>query len=422
MRTNRWFYTALGVFILLFAGLVYAWSVFASSLKGYFTQWSAAQLSLTFTICMITYCIAGLICGWLKISARAKLIISGLLFFIGFYMASQANSLITLYIGYGVLAASASGFAFNTVMSSVTKFFPDKPGLISGILLMGFGFGSFFIGKIYQAVTPGGDGFRQTFFGFGILLLIVMVLCSFFIREPKLAEIDRYRLTIKTTAKIDTHDVTPKAMLKNRSFQFFFVWATVLSMSGLILISQASAIATEAKPTTSAAALATAVGLISIFNGIGRVLSGILFDKIGRLKTMLLINTTFMIAVTLIFLAISKHLYPILIVSYIFAGLAYGGITPTNSAFMKANFGEKYYAINLSIINMNLVISSFGSTISGLLYDKTNSYYSTLILMAGIVVIGYIMSFLSKSRNQQSTISDSETDLETFKAANQSSF
>lgn len=417
MRLNRWFYTTIGVFILLFAGLVYAWSVFSISLKNYFTQWTTAQLSLTFTICMITYCIAGLLCGSLKISARMKLIISGILFFVGFYITSRMNSLSMLYLGYGVLAASASGFAFNTVMSTITQYFPDKPGLISGILLMGFGFGSFFIGKIYQAVTPNGQGFRRSFFLFGIILLVVMVLCSFFIVEPLPEDIQKYQVKKITKPTSNQTSTNPKQMLKDHSFQFFFIWATVLSMSGLILISQASSIASEVRPSTSAAALATAVGLISIFNGVGRVLAGILFDRIGRLKTMLIIDTTFMLAILLIFLALTKHQYTILIISYVVAGLAYGGITPTNSAFMKASFGEKYYSINLSIINMNLIISSFGSTISGLLYDKTNSYYSTLILMVAIVLIGYIASIYSKSRTTKSK--NSKTTLDNLKTVNE---
>ena len=180
MENKRWIYAVTGTVILLFAGLVYAWSVIASPLIAYFTEWNKAQISLTFTICMSFFCLGGLIGGILskKISIRTNLWISGILFLAGFFLASKTNNLTMLYVGYGVLCGFASGFVYNGIMSCVTRWYSDKPGLISGILLMGFGIGSFIIGKVYQAVTPAGVGmevWRNSFFVFGVLLFIVLV-------------------------------------------------------------------------------------------------------------------------------------------------------------------------------------------------------------------------------------------------------
>lgn len=157
LKLNRWIYAAVGVIVLLFAGLVYAWSVLASPIAAEFTQWSQAQLSLTFTICMTLFCLGGFVGGLLsgKINVKINVWAAAVLFFIGFFVASRATSLTGLYIGYGVFAGFASGLAYNAVMSTMSKWFPDKQGLISGILLMGFGLGSFIIGKVYQAYTPG---------------------------------------------------------------------------------------------------------------------------------------------------------------------------------------------------------------------------------------------------------------------------
>ena len=173
MENKRWIYAVTGTVILLFAGLVYAWSVIASPLIAYFTEWNKAQISLTFTICMSFFCLGGLIGGILskKISIRTNLWISGILFLAGFFLASKTNNLTMLYVGYGVLCGFASGFVYNGIMSCVTRWYSDKPGLISGILLMGFGIGSFIIGKVYQAVTPAGVGmevWRNSFFVFGV--------------------------------------------------------------------------------------------------------------------------------------------------------------------------------------------------------------------------------------------------------------
>lgn len=188
-KMNRWTYAVVGVIVLLLAGLVYAWSVFSSPIAAYFSDWTKAQLSLTFTICMAFFCVGGFVGGLLagKVDVKINVWASAVLFFVGFFLASKSTSTTMLYLGYGVLGGFASGLVYNAVMSTVSRWFPDKPGLISGILLMGFGFGSFFVGKIYQAMTPAGpgiDAWRNTFFIFGIVLLVVIAVCGMFFVKP----------------------------------------------------------------------------------------------------------------------------------------------------------------------------------------------------------------------------------------------
>lgn len=158
-QLNRWVYAIVGVIVLLFAGLVYAWSVLSTPIAAEFTSWTKAQLSLTFTIVMILFCIGSLLCGLLsgKLSAKMSVRIGAVLFLLGFFLASRTQSVAMLYIGFGVLCGLSSGLCYNAVMSTMVRWFPDRPGLISGVLLMGFGGGSFIIGKLYQAWTPTGS-------------------------------------------------------------------------------------------------------------------------------------------------------------------------------------------------------------------------------------------------------------------------
>lgn len=404
MKKKRWVYGVVGVLVLLFAGLVYAWSVLANPISAYFDKWSSTQLSFTFTLCMMFFCLGGLITGLLseKFGPKVMLKFSAVLFIIGFFIASRANNILTLYIGYGVIAGLASGFAYNSIMGNVTKFFPDCPGLISGILLMGFGFGSFLIGKVYQAVTPFGPGidkWRNSFFIFGIILFIIMFICSFFIRKPTKGELDEITENIKMkdcNIKSKGNDMSSREMLKRSSFWIFFTWAILLSATGLAIVSQASGVAREVSPKATSGTISTVVGLISIFNGVGRVLFGGLFDRVGRLKTMLLNNVIFLIAIIVLMTALKSGLFILIIVGFILIGLAYGGITPTNSAFVNEFYGSKNYAVNLSLINMNLLIASFGSTIAGSLYDASGSYFTTLIAMVIAIAGGFIFSLLIK--------------------------
>lgn len=402
MEKKRWLYAGVGTIILLFAGLVYAWSVLASPIAAYFPQWTQAQLSLTFTICMSFFCFGGLAGGLTakKISVKANIIISGILFFVGFFIASRAESLAMLYIGYGVLAGFASGFVYNGIMSCVTKWFSDKPGLISGILLMGFGIGSFIIGKVYQACTPAGpgvDAWRTTFFVFGIVLIVVLVVGALIIKAPGADFIPPAPPEKKTGVKKEEGiEATPGKMLTRPSFWLYFVWAVCLSAAGLALISQASGIVLEINPAAAAGTVATVVGLISILNGIGRVITGLLFDKIGRRNTMFVVDIAFLVAVGLLIAALMTKSFALIIVAFMVSGLAYGGVTPMNSAFIGAFFGMKNYPVNYPIVNMNLLVASFGGTIAGALYDSSQSYLSTFMIMLAGVIVATISSVLIK--------------------------
>lgn len=409
MKKTRWMYSIIGVLVMLFAGLVYAWSVLARPIGEFFTTWSSTQLSFTFTLCMMFFCLGGLITGILSKKYEPKLMlkISAILFLIGFMVSSRSNNIITLYIGYGVIAGFASGIAYNSIMGNITKFFPDCPGLISGILLMGFGFGSFIIGKVYQSLTPSGAGvdkWRTSFLVFGIILFAVIFVASFIVRKPNSKEIKEIsKLIVKdgdAKEKEEEVNLTPSEMLKEKSFWLFFTWAILLSAAGLAVVSQASGIVIEVDKNCSAGTVSTVVGLISIFNGVGRVIFGGLFDKIGRLKTMMLNNILFVIAIIIIMLSINTKQFSFIILGFIAMGLSYGGVTPTNSAFVSAFYGSKNYSVNLSLVNMNLLIASFGSTIAGSLYDSSGSYFSTLIAMIAAVAVGTIITFMIRENKK----------------------
>lgn len=401
MENKRWIYAVTGTVILLFAGLVYAWSVLASPLVAYFTEWNKAQISLTFTICMSFFCLGGLVGGFTskKISVRTNIWISGILFLAGFFIASKTNNLAMLYIGYGVLAGFASGFVYNGIMSCVTKWYSDKPGLISGILLMGFGIGSFIIGKVYQAFTPAGVGmeaWRNSFFIFGIVLFAVLIVGGLIIKAPSDDFVPKtpQKVKISKAPKEEGIEAGPGVMLKRPTFWLYFLWSVCLSAAGLALISQASGIVIEIDKAILPGQVATIVGLISIFNGVGRVICGFLFDKIGRRMTMFIVDFTFLAAVGLLISALLTKSIVIVVIAFIVSGLAYGGITPMNSAFIGAFYGRKNYPVNYPIINMNLLLASFGGTIAGALYDASGSYLNTFFIMIGAVAVATVSSVL----------------------------
>ena len=392
---NRWVYAIVGVIVLLFAGLVYAWSVLSTPIAAEFADWSKAQLSMTFTIVMIMFCIGSLLCGLLsgKLSAKMSVRIGAVLFLLGFFLASRTQSLAMLYIGFGVLCGLSSGLCYNAVMSTMVRWFPDRPGLISGVLLMGFGGGSFIIGKLYQAWTPVEiGGWRASFLVMGIIIFVVLAICSFFFVAPGADFVAPAAKNNKAAVKIAGKEYKPLEMVKKPSFWLYYVWAIALSAAGLALISQASGVVWEASASQTAGAVATIVGLISICNALGRVLFGGMYDKYGRSLSMQLVNILFIITSGVLILALAAKSVVVVIIGFILGGLAYSGITPTNSAFCRAYFGPVNYPVNFSLINSNLIFASFGSTVSGALFDASGSYNVTFFLIIGLAVVGILCS------------------------------
>ena len=132
----RWVYLAAGFVALLFAGIVYGWSILKAPLADAF-GWTAPQLALNFTLTMCLFCVGVFVGGFITrvLGTRVTMILGALLAFLGFFITSRLNgSLTLLYAGYGCMAGAGIGIAYNVVVSTVSAWFPDKKGLCSGIL------------------------------------------------------------------------------------------------------------------------------------------------------------------------------------------------------------------------------------------------------------------------------------------------
>ena len=118
------------------------------------------------------------------------------------------------------------------------------------------------------------------------------------------------------------------------------------------------------------------------------------------------VNGLFIVTALLLMWALAAKSLLIVIIGFVVGGLAYSGVTPTNSAFVRAYFGPKHYPVNLPLINSNLIIASFGSTVSGALFDRSGSYNATFFLIIGLAVVGIAcslgISVLDKRRKQHS--------------------
>ena len=390
----RWAELIVGTVILLVLGSLYAWSTYRGTLVDEF-GWSISSAQLTFSISMMTFCLGSLISGIIigKTGPKVPAVASAVLMFAGLFLSSVISSLTMLYLAYGVLYGLGVGLGYNAVMGTVVKWFPDKTGLASGILLMGFGISSLIVGKVGAALITG-IGWRDTFLYFGIAFGIIVLVLSFFIRTPKLSDMAGIQATGDKKSE-PYAEMDFRGMLATKNFWLFFIWVIMLSAAGLCIVGNSTTFADTICSDLETAA--TIAGIISVCNGIGRVIFGTMFDARGYRMTMISVVILFVIATAVLLAASFTGSFAVLILSYVLAGLAYGGVTPTNSAFIAKFYGKTNYALNFSIINLNLLVASYLPQVASMLLDKTGSYNSTFYYMLVLAAVALVMVLLIRT-------------------------
>ncbi|MDR1379616.1 MAG: MFS transporter [Synergistaceae bacterium] len=380
---KRWFYVANALVGFLFLGLIYAWSVFVGPLESEF-GWIRSQTSLNFSICMAFFCLGGLLSGRLLKSKtpRQVMLLSAGFILVGFLLTSQIRSLLELYIFYGVLCGLGVGAGYNTLLSATLSWFPDRTGLVSGVLLMGFGFGGSLLGSVAVVIMEA-VGWRGTFVALGTGLAFLILLMALNTKNAPAGQTD-----LGDRAKGE-RDFLPQEMLRDSTFYAYYSRGMLVASIGLAMLGNAVPFAYSIAQDSVVAA--TIGGLISIFNGLGRVVGGVVFDRIGSRRTLLIGIWGTALAISVLIFAAVRESIMILTAGYILGGFFYGSNVPCNAGFIDKVYGQRYFAMNLSILNTYVLFSSFvGPYITGLLFAWTGSYVAPYTMLLVMCCVGFV--------------------------------
>lgn len=391
----RWFYLGIGVIAMLFAGVLYAWSILKTPLSLEF-GWSASQLALNFTIAMSFFCIGGLLGAQIskRLGHKIALIIAGLLSAFGFVMTSLLHdtSVLMLYISYGVFAGMGIGIAYNVLIATVSAWFPDKKGLCSGCLMMGFGASALVLGNVANTLFNSRFGWRSTYIILGIAICVILLLSALLLQKPGLEIVFPEQKSIKVTQTevFEQKDYTSLQMLSRYSFWFAFLCISFLAAVGSSVISFAKDLALS---TNAPEALAVSlVGVLSICNGFGRILTGALFDTMGRRKTMLCANILTICAAVVTLLAVSFSSLPLCITGLCLTGLSYGACPTITSAFTSSFFGMKYFSTNMALMTFTVMGGSLIATVSNKILEITGGYTTTFMMLLLLSAVALVLN------------------------------
>ena len=390
----RWIYLATGVVSMLFAGILYAWSILKAPLSAEF-GWTGAQLALNFTLTMSFFCIGGLLGAQLSKRAghRLALTAAGGLAAAGFVLTAAIRhpSIVMLYISYGVLAGMGIGIAYNVLISTVSAWFPDRKGLCSGCLMMGFGASALVLGKAADLLFKSALGWRFAFVLLGICICTVLILAGLLLKKPDPQTVLPQPKVTKAAKgeRFVRQDYTSGQMLRRPSFWMAFVHISFLAAVGSSVISFAKDLALAVNaPEALAVSL---VGVLSMCNGVGRILTGILFDTLGRSKTMLCANILTICAASVTLLAVSVGSLPLCITGLCLTGLSYGACPTITAAFTSSFFGMKYFSTNMAFMTFTVMGGSLIATLSNKILEVTGGYSATFTMLLSLTVVALVL-------------------------------
>ena len=398
---NRWFAVVGGVSMNLALGSLYAWSVFVAPLEAEF-GWTRTQTSWVFTIAIVTFALSFVLAGRIqdRRGPRICAVIGATLVGLGFILASFTSSLPFLYVAFGFVVGAGNGFGYATPIPVGSKWFPDKRGLVVGLMVAGYGGGSAIFGPVATALISE-YGWRPTFRIMGVVLFSMCMLGTLFLKNPP----SGYRPAGWSPAAAPTErtlrDIPTLEMLRMPTFYFLWVAFCLGTTAGLMTISQLVPFAQSAGMGAAAAAFAITIGALGSTSG--RIVSGWLSDVVGRLTTLRIMILISAVAMPALFVWREQA-----ILFYIFVAVIYWCFGTQLSVFATTSadfFGTRYLGLNYGLLFTAYGVAGLlGPIIAGRVFDAFDDYQVAFFIAAGLSIVALIsIGFARPPRREASS-------------------
>ena len=388
---NRWQVVAGGVSMNLALGSLYAWSVFVLPLEKEF-GWTRAQTSWVFTIAVLTFAATFILAGRIQDARGPRIcaLFGAVLVSAGFFLASFTTSLLFLYVIFGVVVGAGNGFGYSTPTPVASKWFPDKRGLVVGLMVGGYGASSAILGPVATNLIAS-MGWRPTFRLLGGLFFVMGLIGAWLLKNPPAG----YRpagWNPQAAAATQRRDYSPGEML--RTPQFYFLWFAYClgATAGLMTISQLVPFARSAGLTAAAATFAITVGAVG--NAGGRILSGWLSDALGRLTTLRVMVLGSAVAMPALFIWREQVLLLYVLVAVVY--WCYG----TQLSVFASTTADLYGTRNLGM-NYGLLFTAWGAAgiigpiIAARVFDALGDYRYAFYAASALALVAFASLILA---------------------------
>ncbi len=410
---HGWQVTFAGMGINLALGILYTWSVISKGIPAEW-GWNESDKSWPYSVACLVFCLVMVPAGRMqdKIGPRLVATIGGILVGIGFIVASFTTSLVGFIIAFGVLAGAGIGFGYASATPPAVKWFPSaKTGMIAGIVVSGFGLASVYAAPLAKWLMTA-YSFQTMLIVLGIAFLVVVVGLAQFLKAPHLVlqfimeygEVGtkKREAMVREEALAEgkeppakkKEDFLPSEMLK--TVQFWLLWFMYAcgAGAGLMIISKLASIADKQVGISLGFVL---VAVLAIGNGGGRVIAGVLSDKIGRKSTMFICFVSQAILIFIISKATADNILgsiPVMCIISALIGANYGANLALFPSITKDYFGTANFGMNYGLVFTSWGVGGFMlAKLAGAMYVKSGgsfnfAYYtaSGLLIAAAIMV------------------------------------
>lgn len=395
-----WHVTTAGTGALLAMGVLYAWSVFKSNIPDEW-GWTDSQKSLPYSVAIIVIPIMTMVGAKLlgNFNHRVMITMGGIFAGLGVVLSSLSTSPWMFTFTFGLLLGTGIGFVYSSAIPAALKWFPaSKTGLISGIVVAGFGMGSAWVAPLARIMIRS-IGIQPTMLYMGIGMIVVVVVFAQFVKLPPAGFVQQEDSSPLHINKSITTDFTTVETL--RTWQFYIIWITFALASGasLMIIGNLAPIVNDQVGLPGLSAIA--VSALAIGNGGGRVLYGMLSDKLGRiamLRVAFVIQALLVLLMSIIVKGSPLANIPTIVVIVIFIGVNFGANLSVFPAITKDYFGSKNFAMNYGLVFTAWGIGGFLlSQLASAIKDTTGSFTPAYFLSSAMLIVASLAIGLLKT-------------------------
>jgi MFS transporter, OFA family, oxalate/formate antiporter len=385
-KNHGWLVAFSGLGINLALGVLYTWSLFKAAIEKEF-GWKGDQLNDPYALCCLVFAFAMILAGRCqdKFGPRVTASLGGLLVGAGMILISTTNSYATWLLGFGVLVGVGIGFGYSSATPPALKWFPPaKTGLVAGIVVAGFGLAPVYLAPTSQFLL-GHFGLKKSMLIFGVAFTAIVCGLAQLLKNPPTGFVAAPQNSSATNNAVTSS--TPSEMLRSPVFYLLWLIYFVGAGAGLMVISSVSGMAKKSMGTSAF----IAVAIMAIGNAGGRIISGILSDKIGRRWTLMLVLS---VQAALMFIAIpltaSKSTTPVLIVLLAsLIGFNYGANLSLFPSLTKDFWGLKSFGVNYGILFTAWGVGGFVlSRLQQMLTVAAKGSFETSFTVAGAFLLG----------------------------------
>jgi len=399
---SRWWRVAGALSMNIALGTLYAWSVFVAPLETQF-GWKRADTSLVFTAAVIVFALTFVVAGRIqdRFGPFYCSLAGGIFVSLGFFLSAYTTTLTYLIVCFGVIGGLGNGFGYATPIPVMAKWFPDKRGLAVGLAVGGYGAGSAIFGPLAQLKLIPAYGLPATFQILGAIFFVMTIAGAFLLKNPPVG----YRpsgWTPSAVAKSNatSHEFGPLETLRTPTFYFMWIAYALGCSAGLMVISQLVPFARSAG--VAAAALSTMTLVVGAAgNASGRILSGWMSDRLGRINVLRVMIGISMVSMPVLYASGSNvgFLYSAVFVVY----WCYGTQLSVNGAAASDFWGTRNAGINYGLLFTAWGVAGIiGPRIGGVLYDRYQNYQAAFYAAAALSGVALICELFAKKPAAQS--------------------